>query len=52
LPQLLGADGLIQVPYVGPVPVLGLNEAQITRLVQGLLQPVFGRRIDLSAHLE
>jgi len=51
-PQVVDADGRILVPYVGPIPVLGLNEAQITRFVQGLLKSVFHTRIELSAHLQ
>lgn len=51
LPQRVSIDGRIQIPYVGPVPVLGQTEAQLTTFVKGLLRSVFNRQIDLQAEI-
>lgn len=50
-PQQVAIDGKILVPYVGPVQVLGLTEAQVATLVKGLLQGVFQFEIDVQARI-
>lgn len=49
LAQPVSIDGKIQIPYVGPVPVLGLTEAQLATLVKGMLRTTFKYPIDLQA---
>ncbi|MEQ1631474.1 MAG: polysaccharide biosynthesis/export family protein, partial [Planctomycetota bacterium] len=49
--QTIAIDGKILIPYVGPVQVLGLTEAQLATLVKGLLQSVFQFEIDIQARI-
>ena len=51
LPQRVGIDGTILIPYVGPVQVLGLSEAGLTRLVKDLLRPSFQQELDIQARI-
>jgi protein involved in polysaccharide export with SLBB domain len=48
-PQLVGRDGKILVPHVGPVEVLGLTQEEVTRLVEGLYRPLFKSELQLHA---
>jgi polysaccharide export outer membrane protein len=50
-PQSIAIDGKILIPYVGPVQVLGLTEAQLATLVKGLLQGVFQFEVDVQARI-
>lgn len=50
-PQSVAIDGKILIPYVGPVQVLGLTEAQAATLVKGLLQGQFQFEIDVQARI-
>lgn len=50
-PQRVSLDGKIQIPYVGPVAVLGMTEAELTTFVKGMLRPVFNFPIDLQAKI-
>jgi hypothetical protein len=49
--QPVGLDGTIHVPYVGPVYVLGLTEAELSALVQRQLNAVLAQPIDLQARI-
>lgn len=51
LPQIVGIDGTILIPYVGPVQVLGKTEAELAALVKNLLRPIFAFEIDLQARV-
>jgi protein involved in polysaccharide export with SLBB domain len=51
LPQAVGIDGTINIPYVGPVSVLGKTQAELTTLVKGLLQPSFKFPLELQARI-
>ena len=49
--QLVGLDGTILLPYVGPIPVLGLTEQQLERLVESSLAGLFAEEIQLQARI-
>ena len=49
--QPVAIDGKIFIPYVGPVFVLGMTEAQLAQMVKELLRPVFKFEIDLQARI-
>ncbi len=49
--QRVAIDGKILIPYVGPVQVLGLTEAQLSTLVKGMLQGYFQFEIDVQARI-
>jgi protein involved in polysaccharide export with SLBB domain len=50
-PQAVGIDGTILLPYVGPVPVLGLTERELQVLVEDQLQGFFNIEIQLQARI-
>lgn len=50
-PQPVNIDGTIFVPYVGPVYVLGLTEAELTVLVGSHLRGKFTFDLDLQARI-
>jgi protein involved in polysaccharide export with SLBB domain len=49
LPQPVSIDGRIHIPYIGPVPVLGLTAPQLSTLVRSLLREQFQYEIDVQA---
>lgn len=51
VPQAVGIDGTIFVPYVGPVPVLGLTQRELKLLVEEQLQAFFNAPIRLQARI-
>lgn len=51
VPQAVGIDGTIFVPYVGPVPVLGLTQRELKLLVEEQLQAFFNAPIHLQARI-
>lgn len=51
VPQPVGIDGTIFVPFVGPMYVLGKTEAELTTYVSAALNSVLQDQIDLQARI-
>ncbi len=49
--QPIGIDGTLLVPYIGPIPVLGLTEAELAALVMEQLQVTFKFPVKLLARI-
>jgi len=49
--QQVGLDGTIFIPYVGPVLVLGLTEAELKAMVQERLQAFFNFEVNISPRI-
>ncbi|MBK8098559.1 MAG: polysaccharide biosynthesis/export family protein [Planctomycetes bacterium] len=47
--QMVRVDGTILIPYLGPLYVLGMTEAQLGALVKNQLRPLFKKEIDVQA---
>lgn len=47
--QPVRVDGTILIPYLGPLYVLGMTEAQLSALVKNQLRPLFQKEIDVQA---
>ncbi|MDP6928464.1 MAG: polysaccharide biosynthesis/export family protein [Planctomycetota bacterium] len=50
-PQSVSLDGTIFVPYVGPVPVLGLTQREVKLLVEEQVQVFFNVEMQLQARI-
>jgi protein involved in polysaccharide export with SLBB domain len=51
VPQPVGIDGTVFVPYVGPVYVLGKTEAELGALVTAQLRTVMTREVQVQARI-
>ncbi len=51
VPQPIGIDGTLLVPYIGPIPVLGLTEAELAAMVMEQLQVTFKFKVKLLARV-